>query len=75
MLAPTHPQLVSQDPVLFCTSIKDNIAFGVATASLEDIVSAARQANAHDFIMGFPEGYDTIVGERGVRLSGTLSPP
>lgn len=66
----SHIGLVSQSPVLFCTTILDNISFGVRSASFADVVSAAQQAHAHDFIMGFPDGYGTIVGERGVRLSG-----
>jgi ATP-binding cassette subfamily B protein len=63
---------VPQEPVLFGMSIRDNIAFGMddyEKASDDDIVHAAKEANAHDFIVGFPEGYDTLVGERGVRLS------
>ena len=51
------PQLVSQSPVLFCTTILDNISFGVRSASFADVVSAAQQAHAHDFIMGFPDGW------------------
>ena len=66
--------LVGQEPVLFTGSIADNIAYStlgdVVPASREQIEAAARQANAHDFIMGFENGYDTLVGERGVRLSG-----
>jgi ABC-type multidrug transport system fused ATPase/permease subunit len=62
--------MVSQDPVLFCTSIFDNITFGVPSARLEDVVHAATMANAHHFISQFPQGYATVVGERGVRLSG-----
>ena len=63
-------QLVNQDPVLFCTSIADNISFGVKGAEEQDIVAAAKLANADSFITSFPEGYDTVVGERGARLSG-----
>jgi ABC-type multidrug transport system fused ATPase/permease subunit len=62
--------IVPQEVLLFGGSIKDNIAYGKPHASLEDIKTAARQANAHDFIMSFPEQYDTQVGERGVQLSG-----
>jgi len=62
--------LVSQEPVLFACSIKENITFGVKGATMEQIVEAATRANAHQFISEFPEGYDALVGERGVRLSG-----
>jgi ABC-type multidrug transport system fused ATPase/permease subunit len=62
--------LVSQEPVLFCTSIRQNLTYGVETASDEDIMRACEMANAADFIRMFPEGFDTLVGERGVRLSG-----
>lgn len=61
---------VSQDPVLFSGSIRENIRYGRLDASDAELESAARDANAHDFILEFPEGYDTIVGERGVKLSG-----
>jgi ATP-binding cassette subfamily B protein len=62
--------LVRQEPVLFGCSIRENIAFGRPQATEEEIQAAARLANAHDFVTGFPDGYDTIVGEKGVRLSG-----
>jgi ATP-binding cassette subfamily B protein len=62
--------LVSQDVFLFHGSVRDNIAYGTFDASLDDIVAAARTAEAHDFIMDLPDGYDTIVGERGQKLSG-----
>jgi subfamily B ATP-binding cassette protein MsbA len=62
--------IVSQDAVLFNMSIRDNIAHGRQGLTDADIVAAARTANAHDFISEFPHGYDTVVGERGVRLSG-----
>jgi len=62
--------LVPQDPALFSTSIRDNIAFGRPDAGDDEIVAAARQAEAHDFIMELDNGYDTPVGEKGVRLSG-----
>jgi ABC-type multidrug transport system fused ATPase/permease subunit len=61
---------VSQDVFLFRASVRDNIAFGKPGASEAEIVAAARAAHAHDFIMSFPEGYDTPVGEHGLKLSG-----
>lgn len=60
---------VLQDTMLFATTIRENIAYGAPAASDEQIVSAARRAAAHEFIMAQPDGYDTIVGERGVTLS------
>lgn len=62
--------IVSQESILFNASIRDNIAFGMNDASDEEIIRAAKIANAHDFIMELPEGYDTNIGERGSRLSG-----
>ena len=62
--------LVLQDALIFPVSIRENIAFGDARAPLEDIIAAARMAQAHEFIMRLPEGYDTIVSEGGVSLSG-----
>lgn len=62
--------IVLQDSVLFAASIRDNIAYGCVDATEREIEIAARLANAHDFIMKLPEGYDTIVGERGETLSG-----
>ncbi|HEX9794817.1 MAG TPA: ABC transporter ATP-binding protein [Planctomycetota bacterium] len=62
--------LVLQEPVLFSTTIEENIAYGRPEASRAQIEAAARAANAHDFIGEFPEGYATEVGERGMRLSG-----
>ena len=61
--------VVLQDNVLFAASVKDNIAFGSPGASLEEVQAVARLANAHDFIMALPKGYDTVLGERGVNLS------
>ncbi len=61
---------VLQDTNLFSGSIRDNIAYGRPSASQEEIEAAARAAQAHDFIVGFPEGYNTLIGERGVGLSG-----
>ena len=62
--------IVPQDVLLFGGTIRENIAYGRLKASEEDIVIAAKRANAHDFIVGFPEAFDTLVGERGVKLSG-----
>jgi ATP-binding cassette subfamily B protein len=62
--------VVLQESYLFPGSIKDNIAYGRPDASEIEIMNAAHAANAHDFIVGFPDGYDTYVGERGQRLSG-----
>lgn len=62
--------IVPQDVLLFGGSIRENIAYGELSASKEEVIEAAKRANAHDFITGFPEGYDTLVGERGVKLSG-----
>lgn len=62
--------IVLQDIFLFNGSVADNIAYGSKEASFEDIVKAAKIARAHDFIMDLPEGYDTVIGERGVKLSG-----
>lgn len=61
---------VLQDPVLFSTSIGENIRYARPNASLADVVAAAEQADAHEFIGRLPDGYDTVVGERGMRLSG-----
>ncbi len=61
---------VAQEPILMSTSIRDNIAYGRPDASFEDIKSAALSAHAEEFIQRFPNGYDTLVGERGVQLSG-----
>ena len=62
--------VVSQEPVLFATTIADNIRYGRPSASDAEVEAAARAANAHDFILDFPDGFQTSVGERGVRLSG-----
>jgi ATP-binding cassette, subfamily B, bacterial len=62
--------IVLQEPLLFSTSIAENIAYARDGASVEDIVAAARAANVDDFIAALPDGYDTQVGERGMRLSG-----
>jgi ATP-binding cassette subfamily B protein len=62
--------IVLQETTLFAGTIRDNIAFGKPEASMEEIIAAAQAAAAHDFILSFPEGYDTPVGERGTTLSG-----
>lgn len=62
--------IVPQDVLLFGGTILENIHYGKLDATIEQIKEAAKRANAHEFIMGFPEGYDTVVGERGVKLSG-----
>ena len=62
--------VVLQDPFLFNGTVADNIAYGHPEASLEQIVAGAKAANAHDFILNMPDGYDTMVGERGIRVSG-----
>jgi ATP-binding cassette subfamily B protein len=60
---------VLQDNLLFAASVRENIAHGAPEATLDRIVDAAKLANAHEFVMGLPEGYDTVLGERGVTLS------
>jgi ATP-binding cassette subfamily B protein len=62
--------IVSQDPFLFSTTVTENIAFGIAGATPEDVERAARMAQAHEFIEELPDGYDTVIGERGITLSG-----
>jgi ABC transporter fused permease/ATP-binding protein len=62
--------IVPQDVFLFGGTIKENILYGQQHATDDEIITAAKQANAHEFITEFPEGYDTMVGERGVKLSG-----
>lgn len=62
--------IVSQETILFNGSIRNNIAYGKIEASDKEVISAAKQANAHNFIIGQRDGYDTQVGERGVKLSG-----
>ncbi|MCJ8013680.1 ABC transporter ATP-binding protein/permease [Paenibacillus sp. KQZ6P-2] len=62
--------IVQQDVYLFAGTVSDNIRYGKMDASKEEIVEAAKKANAHDFIMKLPDGYDTDIGQRGVKLSG-----
>lgn len=62
--------IVPQDVLLFGGTIRENIAYGKLNASDQAVEEAARRANAHEFILGFPEGYETLVGERGIKLSG-----
>src|SRR6478735_6600040 len=62
--------VVPQDVLLFGGSILENIEYGKPGSAMEEIIEAARKANAHEFISGFPEGYRTMVGERGIKLSG-----
>ncbi|KAL2335593.1 hypothetical protein Fmac_016806 [Flemingia macrophylla] len=62
--------LVSQEPALFATSIRENVLFGRENATEEEIVEAAKASNVHNFIAQLPQGYDTQVGERGVQMSG-----
>lgn len=62
--------IVQQDVYLFAGTVMDNIRYGRPDASDEEIVQAARNANAHEFIMNLPDGYDTYIGQRGIKLSG-----
>ena len=62
--------IVQQDVYLFNGTIRDNIEYGKPGASMDEIIDAAKKANIHDFIMSLPDGYDSLVGERGTRLSG-----
>ena len=62
--------VVQQDVYIFNCSVRDNIAYGSPGAEDEDIITAAKDANIHDFIMTLPQGYDTMMGERGIRFSG-----
>ena len=62
--------VVSQEPVLFGSTIAENIAYGKEDATQEEVKKAAIAANAHSFISELPDGYDTLVGERGTQLSG-----
>lgn len=62
--------VVFQESSLFSGTVRENIAYARPDATEEEIIEVAKRANAHDFIMGFPQGYDTVIGERGLRLSG-----
>lgn len=66
----THIAVVPQEPVLFHRTIRENIAYGKLRATDEEIIEVAKKAEAHDFISTLPKGYDTLVGERGIKLSG-----
>ena len=65
-----HIGIVSQETILFNDTVRNNIAFGKPNAKIETIMDAGRAANAHNFIMKMPKGYETIVGDRGIKLSG-----
>lgn len=65
-----HIGVVSQEPVLFDTTIAENIRYGKIDATMEEIKEAAKKANAHGFISELPDSYNTLVGERGTQLSG-----
>lgn len=69
----SHIGMVLQDNILFSESARINIMMGNPDATEEAVIEAAKAANAHDFIMDLPEGYDTELGERGVKLSGGKS--
>jgi ATP-binding cassette subfamily B protein len=62
--------VIAQDPFLFSATVRENIAFGRPDATAEDVERAARLAQAHGFIVALPDGYDTVIGERGITLSG-----
>src|SRR5207245_10581797 len=62
--------VISQDPFLFSATVRENIAFGVPDATDEEVVAAARLAQAHEFVEQLPDGYETVIGERGITLSG-----
>jgi ABC-type multidrug transport system fused ATPase/permease subunit len=66
----SHISVVPQEVILFGGTIAENIAYGKPTATKEEIIQAAKEANAYDFIMQFPDGLETVVGERGIKLSG-----
>ena len=62
--------VIAQDPFLFSATVRENLAFGRPEASEEELVQAARLAQAHEFVEQLPDGYDTVIGERGITLSG-----
>jgi subfamily B ATP-binding cassette protein MsbA len=62
--------IVTQETILFNDSVRNNIAYGQQEVEFDKIVAAAKVANAHDFILALPEGYDTFIGDRGVKVSG-----
>ncbi len=62
--------MIAQDPFLFSATVRENIAFGAREATEEEVRRAARLAQAHEFVERLPEGYDTVIGERGITLSG-----
>ncbi|KTD65453.1 ABC transporter ATP-binding protein [Legionella spiritensis] len=66
----SHIGMIPQDPTLFHRTLLENIAYGKPEASRDDVIEAARLAHCHEFIMSLPRGYDTLVGERGMKLSG-----
>jgi len=61
---------VFQDTCLFNRTIAENIRYGKPTATMEEVIEAAKLANAHEFILDFPDGYESVIGQRGVKLSG-----
>lgn len=65
-----HIGIVQQDVYLFAGTIFENIAYGKSGATMDEVIAAAKNANAHDFIMSFPDGYNTDIGQRGIKLSG-----
>ena len=65
-----HIGIVAQDVYLFVGTVYENILYGKPDATYEEVVSAAKAANAHDFIMSLPDGYNTDIGQRGIKLSG-----
>ena len=62
--------IVTQETILFNDTVRNNIAYGMEDVDLSEVIAAARAANAHEFISGMPQGYDTYIGDRGVRISG-----